>query len=101
MKQLSMFDAMAAVGDSIYFDGETYEPDRDKIRLTGQLLRTYEVMRDGRWHTLTEIAERAHGSPQSVSARLRDLRKKRFGAYEVERKRHDYLDGVWLYRLVL
>ena len=92
MTQLSMFP-------HTYFDGETYEPVRDQKRLSGQLLRVYEAMKDGNWHTIMELAERAHGSPQSISARIRDLRKDRFGAHDVERKRDSVREGVWLYRL--
>lgn len=81
------------------FDGATYEPEHDSVRLTGQMLRVFEVMKDGRWHSLAELADRAAGSEAGVSARIRDLRKKRFGGHEVERKRID--GGLWWYRLVL
>ena len=80
------------------FDGDTYEPDKDKARLTGQLGRVFAVMSDGHWHSLREIADKAKGSEASVSARLRDLRKEKFGSYEVERRRLD--GGLFQYRLV-
>lgn len=83
------------------FDGETYDADKDGVRLTGQLLRVYEAMKDGRWHTLDELAEVSGGSEASVSARLRDLRKEKFGSHEVERERVKGEDGLWKYRLVL
>ena len=81
-----------------YFDGETYEPDKDKARLTGQLLRVFDLMGDGHWHTLRWLSDHAMGSEASVSARLRDLRKDRFGGFNVERHRLD--GGLWEYRLV-
>lgn len=80
------------------FDGKTYDPDRDESRLAGQLLRVYELMRDGAWRTLADIAEQAQGSQASVSARLRDLRKKRFGAHRVERK--SLGGGLFTYQLL-
>lgn len=80
------------------FDGETYEADRDKLRLTGQLRRVFKVMSDGRWHDLVEISDRSEPcTPQSASARLRDFRKRKFGAYEVERRNVE--GGQWVYRL--
>ena len=80
-----------------YFDGETYDHDRDVERLTGQWHRVYECMSDGQPRTLRQIAT-ATGDPEaSVSARLRDLRKARFGAHKVHR---EYIDkGIHTYRL--
>ena len=81
------------------FDGETYDPVKDRKRLTGQLLRVFEVMQDGRWRTLRELAYLAKASEASASARLRDLRKDKFGGFEVQRKRND--GGLFQYRLNL
>lgn len=78
------------------FDGESYSPTEDCARLTGQLAAVYEATRDGRWHTLSHLARVADASDASVSARLRDLRKERFGAWVIERKRAD--GGLHLYR---
>ena len=69
------------------FDGVTYDPERDKARLTGQLERVYEVVRHGDWHTLASIAAITGAPEGSVSARLRDLRKEKFGSYDIRRKR--------------
>jgi hypothetical protein len=71
----------------VYFDGETYEPDQDQSRLRTQLVRVFSAMADGREHTLTDLAEQTGGSEASVSARLRDLRKPRFGGWVVKRRR--------------
>ena len=81
------------------FDGEDYKPARDDIRLTGQLLRIWDVMYHGLWHTLPQIAE-ATGDPEaSISAQLRHLRKPRFGSHTVEKQ---YLaNGVYRYRLLV
>jgi hypothetical protein len=69
------------------FDGQTFDPSRDASRLQKQLASVKALMlADGSWRTLGEI-EQITGYPQaSVSARLRDLRKPRFGSYVVERK---------------
>lgn len=71
------------------FDGETYERKFDSKRLSGQLSRVFRVMEDGQWRTLAEIGEITGDgkSLQSISARLRDLRKERFGKHEVKRRR--------------
>ena len=85
---------------AIDFDGATYERPLDKARLTGQLLRIYAAMADGRWRTLYEIEAITGDPPQSVSARLRDLRKPRFGGHEVFRQRRDDpKSGLHEYRL--
>ena len=81
------------------FDGETYNSARDGERMNSQFHRVFTFMKDGRWHSLPEIAEACSGSTQAMSARLRDCRKVRFGGHSVERR---YLaDGLWEYRLVV
>ena len=47
----------------------------------------WRVMEDGNWHTLKEISEKSGFSEASVSAQLRDYRKKEYGGHRVE-KRH-------------
>jgi hypothetical protein len=59
-------------------------------------------MSDGAWRTLEEIRSRVGGSEAAISARLRDLRKDKFGGHIVEsRRRGDGSRGLWEYRLVL
>lgn len=79
------------------FDGATIEPERDTDRLHAQLSRVRAVMADGQWRTLRELAA-ATGDPEaSVSARLRDMRKVKFGGYTVARR---YVErGLWAYRV--
>ncbi len=81
-----------------HFDGETYDPDRDHVRLSGQMLKVRNLMSDGEWRTLRHIANEVGAPEASVSARLRDLRKPRFGGYTVERVRAPR--GLHFYRLV-
>lgn len=80
------------------FDGDTYDAGQDGARLTKQLERVRTLMSDGQWRTLAQIAAAVNGSEAGVSARLRDLRKRRFGSLQVERKRADR--GLWMYRVV-
>ena len=79
------------------FDGKTYEVKEDHARLKGQLWRVFQLMSDGKWRTLSEIAEDAQGSEAACSARLRDLRKEKYGSREIERQRVD--GGLWRYRM--
>lgn len=68
-------------------DGATHDASVDYVRLNRQLADVWRVMRDGRWRTLREISA-ASGHPEaSVSARIRDFRKERFGGHSVQRQR--------------
>lgn len=79
------------------FDGQTIDHEKDHGRLAAQLLRVKALMLDGRARTLAEIAA-VTGYPEgSISARLRDLRKEKFGKYTVERKR--IAGGLFTYRV--
>lgn len=78
------------------FDGQAYEPS-DGPRFGVQLARVASLMRDRQWRTLYEIAHATGCPPQSVSARLRDLRKPRYGSRTVERRRVSA--GVFQYRV--
>lgn len=83
--------------DAFHFDG----PDvtaKDTARLTGQLLRIFNLMHDRRWRTYEEIAAVTKDPITSISAQLRHLRKPRFGKHTVERRRRD--GGLWEYRLL-
>lgn len=82
------------------FDGETFVAERDGHRLRCQLVDVRTLMADGKWRTLAEICSEC-GYPDTsipgISARLRDLRKLKFGAHSVERR---YLHtGMWEYRM--
>ncbi len=81
------------------FDGATYVPALDGQRLGRQQQNVLNIMRDGKWRTLREIADAAGASEASVSARLRDFRKERHGHQTVERQR--VMGGMHVYRLIL
>ena len=80
------------------FDGITINDERDNGRLQAQLDRVRAVMLGSlNWWTLRDIATWTGYPEASVSARLRDLRKAKFGGYNVERK---YVErGIWAYRV--
>jgi hypothetical protein len=82
------------------FDGETYDPAIDKPRLQIQLEAVRALMRDGKWRTLSEILAGIGGvgSEGGVGARLRDLRKTKFGGLDIERRRRAEAEGLWEYR---
>ena len=83
------------------FDGAVFDPALDQNRLTKQLGRVFDLMRDGHWRTLQDIA-RATGDPESsISGQLRHLRKPRFGSYVVEKRRLGIPEsGCFEYRLL-
>ena len=86
--------------DAPRFDGETYDPTQDHQRLGKQALNIFHWMRWGRWLTLHTLSG-ATGYPEaSISARMRDFRKKRFGAHTIERRRIG-ASGAWEYRLLV
>ena len=79
--QLTLEDAL------MHFDGRTVSEDPDAPRrLTGQMLRVFEAMSDHGWWTIADLAARCGGSEPAISARIRDLRKIRHGAWVVERE---------------
>ncbi|MCU1284454.1 MAG: hypothetical protein JWO13_804 [Acidobacteriales bacterium] len=84
------------------FDGETFDVDRDSDRL-GTLqdrVKKWVLKHKGEWFTLATLIEWLDVRPESagsVSARVRDLRKKRFGGFTVESRFKE--KGLWEYRV--
>lgn len=82
------------------FNGPEYVRERDHSRLTRQHERIRELMRDGSWRTLVEIATATGDPAASISAQLRHLRKARFGGWTVEKRhRGEPRAGLYEYRL--
>lgn len=79
------------------FDGETFDQALDGPRLNAQLKRVRAVMLDGQWRSLRDIREHTGDPEASISARLRDMRKSKFGGYVVERRRVS--GGLFEYRV--
>lgn len=82
------------------FDGKTYVAAQDSDRLSSQLATVKMLMEDGEWRTLDDIAFMVAGSIAGISARLRDLRKPRYGSHMVERRRCQH-PGLFEYRLLV
>ncbi len=80
------------------FDGSALT-SADEARLGQQLAAVRRLMRDGRWRTPEQLEAALGYRWASISARLRDLRKKRWGGHKVERSCVG--GGQFAYRLVL
>ncbi len=83
---------------NLYFDGITYIEALDQDRLKTALQKVFVLMLDGQPRTLAEIAQKVGTSEAGASARLRDLRKERFGGHTVRSSRR--MKGLWEYRLI-
>lgn len=100
MTQQTLFDVQEKPPK---FDGETFEEKLDGPRLRCQMERVREYMLAifPTWKSVYEISvalEQLYGGKfptQSISARLRDLRKKQFGSYIVDKNRRK--GGTWEY----
>lgn len=80
------------------FDGSTYSPEHDEERLSSLLERVKALMSDETARTLAQIVAKTGGTEASVSARLRDLRKPRFGGFIVEKEpMGDRTKGLFVY----
>jgi hypothetical protein len=88
--------------DGLDHDGEAFDRALDGKRLNAQTQKVFDLMKDGQWRTLAAISE-ATGAPEaSVSARLRDLKKRKFGGFRVERRRvGEGRSGLWEYRVLI
>jgi hypothetical protein len=83
------------------FDGDTYDKTLDEERLGSQLDRVISFMADGNWHDLDEVVAESGGTHASISARLRDLRKPKFGGYTVLSRRVGSAKfGYWQYLVI-
>lgn len=84
-----------------HFDGTTYDAGQDHDRLATQLGRVRSLLLGGGFWTLAEIARRLGIPEASASARIRDLRKKKFGGYAVCSRRRGGAVGTWEYGIAL
>ena len=86
----------------IKFDGPAYDPKHDLVRLTGQIQRVFNAIKDSKWYTLDEIHNNTNDPHASISAQLRHLRKDRFGAHSIDKRpRGNRYNGLWEYRLTV
>jgi len=96
--QLSLIPDIAP----LQFDGQTFDAKQDGSRLASQFIATRELMLDHEWRNLAQIVlalrkQGIHVTESSISARIRDLRKAKFGGYSVERRR--VIGGLFEYRI--
>ena len=80
------------------FDGKSYDAGQDGQRLQTLQDRVYAILVRGGWWTLPELSNATGGSQTGVAARVRDLRKPRWGGHQIERQR--VAGGLWQYRMV-
>ena len=81
--------------------GPAYDKKIDGKRINNQMekIKQYMLGCEG-WKTLFEIEQSTGYSQASISAQLRHLRKKKFGEYNVSKKRREYNGeekGTWEY----
>ena len=82
------------------FNGSDYIPEMDKVRLTGQIERIFDCMKDSKFRTLSEIEAITKDGQASVSAQLRNLRKERFGLHTINKQRR-HEAGLFEYQLII
>lgn len=70
----------------------------ESARLDSLRERIRECLRSGGWWTLRELETVVGGHGTGVSAKLRDLRKPRYGGHTIEAER--VCAGLWRYRMV-
>lgn len=83
------------------FDGATYNPKNDRVRLSGQLRTMWNIIVDLEVHSVREIGERTGFPEPSISAQFRNLRKEKFGGWYIPRITLDDKRGHYAYQLVL
>ena len=82
------------------FDGSDYEHKHDYVRLSGQMQRVHDAIKDGDWYTLDEINKITGDPHSSISAQLRNLRKERFGSHVIDKRyKGNRSNGLWEYSL--
>ena len=69
---------------------------RETLLMVLRLAAQYET-----WVTLAELAGKTKFPPASISAQVRHLRKARYGAWGIEKRRREWVteELVWEYRL--
>jgi len=77
--------------------GPAYDEEIDGPRVEKQHETIRDYMLSSLWRTLSEIAATTGYPEASVSAQLRHLRKPRFGAYSVQKRRRVADKGTWEY----
>ena len=100
-QQTTIFDKVTHHSHNIgKFSGSDYIKSIDESRLKKQYEVIKILMSDGKWRTLQEIEVKTGYPQSSISAQLRNLRKKSFGSNIIDkRRRGDRSIGLFEYKL--
>ena len=83
------------------FSGPAYIPALDADRLQNQHERIRDLMLDGAWRTIDEIAGiLGELNTRSVDSQIRHLRKSKFGGYIVNRRNRAGIRGLSEYQVL-
>lgn len=83
-----------------FFNKKTERPVKlAPILPVTQIDRVMLAIKDGQWKTLEEVSEITGDTTPSISARLRDLRKKKFGGHTILKRKVN--DNLFEYKIVL
>jgi len=100
--QYDLFHQSPAAPEVGHFAGATIDEKIDPSRLAKQSKRVFNLMKDGGWRTLEEIELVLRYPQASISARLRDFRKKGFGGHRLNKEPlHDRGHGLYIYQLIV
>ncbi len=77
---------------------ETFDPKFDRVRLGSKLARVRAILLDGKPHTIAEIQAFVGKYDEGVSANVRDLRKAKYGGWDIPSTRKA---GVLSFQLML
>ena len=79
------------------FDGATYVRNRDFSRLTTQLEKVKAILLDYEPHRIDEIEQLVGCRSAGVTARVRDLRKEKFGGFRIDSWADPHDPSLWWY----
>lgn len=86
----------------VYFSGSDIDAKLDNQRLSLQIVQIFNLMKDGAYRTLTEIAQATKYSEASISAQLRNLRKTIYGGHKISKRRTGRPNrGLFEYKLTI
>jgi hypothetical protein len=85
--------------NNLHFAGSDYDKERDYRRLASQFKSIFNLMSDGNWRTLNQIAQSTGYPAASISAQLRHARKEKNGGHTVNKKHLG--EGLFSYQLVV
>ena len=69
--------------------------------MSTQMERVFNVLKVGGYFTLDEIADQTGDPQQAISARIRDLRKPKYGGHTIERKQFETSGKAWCYKMTV